>query len=142
MDILVKKQWKVLGLSLIYPGLGHLYSGSVLLGISQILFVTLIIFFILTKHYYVLIPFLAMLWIIYPVHSALNTPDDGIKVTADFKKRLCPECESDVPLEQEDCLKCHKRLKDVLFYSIGSDGWIDYPDVEINKKELLSIKKV
>jgi TM2 domain-containing membrane protein YozV len=143
----MKKQWKVLVLSLIYPGLGDLYAGKVLKGIIQIAIITNILFIMFKIGFSdsifltFMVPTIVTLWILLAVNAALNTPDDGIKVTEDFKKRVCPECGNDVPLEEEECFKCHKRLKDVLFYSIGSEGWIDYTDIEINKREIIEYKK-
>lgn len=89
----------------------------------------------------IVLPSFVIYWAMLAAVTSFNTPDDGIKVTADFKNRLYPECGSNVPLEEEECFKCHKRLKDILFYSIGSDGSFDYDDVEINKREIIEYKK-
>jgi hypothetical protein len=53
---------------------------------------------------------------------------------------LCPNCQTNNPVENEECINCHKNLKEVLFYK-SSEGVFDFPDIEINKTEIIEYKK-
>lgn len=84
-------------------------------------------------------------WLLLALLAAVSANSYNIKYKNEMKALsepgvLCPNCKTNNPVESEECLKCHKNLKEILFYK-GYEGLLDIPDIEINKNEIIEYKK-
>ncbi|WP_414470215.1 hypothetical protein [Methanobacterium sp. ACI-7] len=151
-------------LSLIIPGLGYIYVGKTIIGlIVMIMFFTLniLVYYSYLNHsifpgipelaFINLWPFFYFIWI--PLaYDVYRTAKKGNKIKSMGKhsqsnekvnketnsKLTCPECYNINPESAENCQKCGKNLKEILFFSKGKLS--DMPDVEMTKRFLIVYK--
>lgn len=126
--------------------MGHLYAGNRIVGA---LFIISTSFLLISGIFYDrLIRNLMIIggsWLLVALLAAFSANSYNIKYKSEVGTIsepgvLCPNCQTKNMIENEECLKCHKNLKEVLFYK-GSEGLLDFPDIEINKKEIIEYKK-
>lgn len=143
-----KKPWKAFILSLIYPGLGHLYAGKTLFGILFIVITSLgLIKGILDNELSRIIILIGGYWFLIAGIAALSANKYNLKFKSKKNESdqqnslLCPQCQTRLPLDSKECGECHEKSKEVLFYENSSERFISSSNFEINNEEIVEYKK-
>lgn len=145
-----KKPWLAGLLSLILPGLGHFYAGSIIIGFIGLgLFILWLLSNIYYPPSYPWFSFIPSTWqlIIYAsiaghaFWTAKKWNRDIIKESINNKSSVCPDCGFEDTKTEEYCINCGKDLRNTLFYACGNVSIINASDIEITSDQLIEYKK-
>jgi hypothetical protein len=146
-----KNPWLAALLSLILPGLGHIYAGNYFKGFAGISF---LIFWVLREFFYpppypwpAFVPGAVEL-VIYSsfaldaartainankINSGTETPNPDIL--------LCPECGAENVKKSDSCISCGRDLRNTLFYVNGGNSINHTSDIEITLNSMVEYEK-
>lgn len=145
-----KKPWLAGLLSLILPGLGHFYAGSIIMGFIGL---GLFILWLLSNIYYppsypwpAFVPsgWQLVIYASIAVHAfwtAKKANRSIIKEATINRSIICPDCGAENDKNMEYCINCGKDLKNTLFYACGDISIINASDIEITNDQLIEYKK-